>query len=250
MDGISAPQSLLRVERDRYGRRMDWRRHCCAIIPCLNEAATIDTLVRQVQSHLPHVIVIDDGSSDATASLATRAQARVLQHPSPQGKGAALVHGWDAARSAGFEWALTLDGDGQHAPADIPTLLSCAERTGAQLVVGNRMTNPAGMPWLRRRVNQWMSRRLSVLLGQDLPDTQNGFRLMHLASWASLEIHAAHFEIESELLCKFALAKHRIEFAPVQVIYRKERSKIRPLHDTLRWFRWWQETRRALLSRP
>jgi glycosyltransferase involved in cell wall biosynthesis len=227
---------------------MDWRHDCCAIIPCLNEAASVGPLVLQVRSHLPHVIVIDDGSTDDTATLATRAGARVLHHPTPQGKGAALVNGWTQARSAGLTWAITLDGDGQHAPGDIPALLTCAERTGALLVVGNRMANPAGMPWLRRQVNRWMSHRLSRLVEQDLPDTQNGFRLMHLHTWAALDIHAAHFEIESELLCKFALARHRIEFVPVQVIYREERSKIRPLHDTYRWFRWWRQTRRKFPS--
>jgi glycosyltransferase involved in cell wall biosynthesis len=225
---------------------MDWRRHCCAIIPCLNEAASIGPLVQQVRSQLPNVIVVDDGSTDDTAELAARAGARVVRHVAPQGKGAALVDGWKQAHRAGFAWALTLDGDGQHAPEDIPTLLTHAEQTGARLVVGNRMANPAGMPWVRRQVNRWMSRRLSSLLRQSLPDTQNGFRLMHLDTWAALDIQAAHFEIESELLCKFVLARHRIEFAPVQVIYREERSKIRPVQDTLRWFRWWRHTRSGL----
>jgi glycosyltransferase involved in cell wall biosynthesis len=227
---------------------MDWRHDCCAIIPCLNEAASVGPLIQQVRSHLPHIIVVDDGSTDDTAIFATGAGARVLRHATTQGKGAALVGGWEQARSAGFSWALTLDGDGQHAPEDIPTLLARAEQTGALLVVGNRMSNPAGMPWLRRQVNRWMSHRLSRLVEQDLPDTQNGFRLMHLDTWAALEIRAAHFEIESELLCKFALAKHRVEFAPVKVIYREERSKIRPLRDTFRWFRWWRQTRRKFPS--
>jgi glycosyltransferase involved in cell wall biosynthesis len=223
---------------------MDWRRRCCAIIPCLNEAAAIGPLVLQVRSYLPHVLVIDDGSADQTASLASQAGAQILRHSTPQGKGAALVHGWTQAQSDGFSWALTLDGDGQHAPEDIPHLLTCAETTGALLVIGNRMANPAGMPWLRCQVNRWMSRRLSALLATHLPDTQSGFRLLHLETWATLDIQAAHFEIESELLCKFALAQHRIAFAPVQVIYRQERSKIHPLRDSLRWFRWWNQTHR------
>lgn len=229
---------------------MDWGRHCSAIIPCLNEADTVESLVRQVRAYLPTVIVVDDGSTDATADLARRAGALVLHHDIPHGKGATLVRGWNHARSAGFTWALTLDGDGQHAPQDIPTLLHCAQRTGAPLVVGNRMANPAGMPWLRRHVNHWMSRRLSRLLHRDLPDSQNGFRLMRLDTWASLHVQADHFEIESEILCKFARAGHRIEFAPVQVIYREERSKIRPLQDTLRWFRWYRQTRRNLPFPP
>src|SRR6187551_2270662 len=93
-----------------------------------------------------------------------------------------------------------LDGAGQHSPNDIPAFLRCAERTNAVLVVGNRMTDPRGMPWLRRQVNRWMSRRLSKLAGRPLPDTQCGFRLMKLEPWSRLSLRTTHFEIESEAL--------------------------------------------------
>jgi len=223
---------------------MDWRSACCVVIPCLNEAATIHNLVSRVQPFLPHILVIDDGSSDDTTAIARRAGTQTLRHDKPQGKGAALLHGWTVARQQGFPWTMAMDGDGQHAPEDLPAFLRCAEQTGARLVVGNRMANPVGMPWLRRQVNRWMSRQLSRLAGCDLPDTQNGFRLMHLDSWASLAIAAGHFEIESEILYRFAQAGHPIHFVPVQVIYERERSKIHPLRDTLRWFHWFRAARR------
>jgi glycosyltransferase involved in cell wall biosynthesis len=223
---------------------MDWRSSCCVVIPCLNEAATIHHLVGRVRSLLPHVIVVDDGSSDPTAKLAQNAGATVLRHDRPQGKGAALLHGWTSAREQRFTWAVAMDGDGQHDPDDIPKFLQCAEQTDVRLVVGNRMANPVGMPWLRYQVNRWMSRQLSRLTRYDLPDTQNGFRLMHLDSWAQLHITGHHFEIESEILWRFAQAGFPIRFVPVQVIYRLERSKIRPLQDSLRWFRWFRSARR------
>src|SRR5437867_9429801 len=121
------------------------------------------------------MIVVDDGSADETARLAAKAGAHVLRHAQSQGKGAALNTGWSEARARGFSWALCMDGDGQHAPADIAVFLNCAESTGARLVIGNRMANPDGMPWLRRRVNRWMSRRLERLAGCALPDSQCGF---------------------------------------------------------------------------
>jgi glycosyltransferase involved in cell wall biosynthesis len=223
---------------------MDWRAACCLVIPCLNEAETICSLVRRVQPLLPNVLVIDDGSSDDTAALAQSAGAQVIRHKHPLGKGAALVDGWSTARQQGFPWAMAMDGDGQHAPEDLPEFFRCAEQTGARLIVGNRMANPTGMPWLRRQVNRWMSHQLSRLSGCNLPDTQNGFRLMHLDSWANLTITAGHFEIESEILWRFAQAGHPIRFVPVQVIYRRERSKINPLRDTLRWFHWFRAARR------
>ncbi|MBI2926756.1 MAG: glycosyltransferase family 2 protein [Verrucomicrobia bacterium] len=218
---------------------MKWAEQCAVVIPCYNEAPTIAALVQAVREYLPAVIVVDDGSRDATAEVATQAGAEVIRHPRNRGKGAALTSGWRRARERGFGWALCLDGDGQHAPADVPRFLQCAADTGAALVIGNRMTNPAGMPWLRRVVNRWMSRQLSRRAGSHLPDTQCGFRLMRLDAWARLPSQAAHFEIESDVLLGFLAAGQRVEFVPIQVIYKARASKIHPLVDTVRWFRWW-----------
>ena len=223
---------------------MSWAEKCAAVIPCLNEAAAIGKVVGGVRGHLPRVWVVDDGSTDATAKEAEAAGATVLRHDVPQGKGAALQDGWRAVRTAGFDWALTLDGDGQHATEDIPAFLEFVDRTGARLVSGNRMNNTRRMPPVRRLVNWWMSRQLSRVAETALPDTQCGFRLMNLSDWAALPVKASHFEIESEILIEFARAGHRIGFVPIQVIYSDERSKINPLRDTIRWFRWWQQNRR------
>jgi glycosyltransferase involved in cell wall biosynthesis len=223
---------------------MNWPMQCAVTIPCLNESATIAEITASVRQHLPTVFVIDDGSQDNTAALAKNAGAEVLRHNTPLGKGAALQTGWRHARERGFTWALTMDGDGQHSADDIPAFLNCAERTGAELVVGNRMIYPRVMPWLRRRVNRWMSARISTLAGQPLPDTQCGFRLMNLETWAALPIAPAHFEIESDVLLAFAARGCWIEFVPVEVIYKNEQSKIHPLRDTIRWFRWWRDARK------
>jgi glycosyltransferase involved in cell wall biosynthesis len=218
----------------------DWPSQCAAVIPCFNEAGAVAAVVRAVREQLPQVFVVDDGSADATAERAGAAEAQVIREPVNRGKGAALRRGLERARATGFTWALCLDGDGQHAASDIPRFLECAVRTGAPLVVGNRMDAPGDMPWLRRAVNRWMSRRLSHLAGRELPDTQCGFRLVRLDAWAALSLRAERFEAESEWLLAFAEAGHPIEFVPVQVIYRDERSKIQPLRDAWRWLRWVQ----------
>jgi glycosyltransferase involved in cell wall biosynthesis len=225
---------------------VNWRTECAAVIPCLNEAATIAPLIGAVRSHLESVIVVDDGSGDQTATLAKAAGADVLRHEQSQGKGAALRAGWGLARQRGFKWALTLDGDGQHAPDDIPSFFRAAERDSAVLVAGNRMGTPAEMPWLRRSVNRWMSRRLSAAAGRTLPDSQCGFRLMNLEAWSSLSLASLHFEIESEVLLAFIRAGYEVEFVPVLAIYKNEQSKIHPVRDTMRWFRWWRQARHSL----
>jgi len=185
---------------------------------------------------LPRVIVVDDGSDDRTAQEAATAGAEVIQHAKNQGKGAAVQSGLRHAHEHGFEWALLMDGDGQHAAGDIPKFLS---ETGAHLVIGNRMPEAGQMPWLRRFVNRWMSACLTRRLGVPLPDTQCGFRLVHLPSWSPLNLQTSHFEIESEMLKAFVDAGLVVRFVPIRVVYRNETSKIDPILDTVRWFRWW-----------
>jgi glycosyltransferase involved in cell wall biosynthesis len=233
-----------------YCWHMNWKAHCAVVIPCLNEAAIIENVVTAARDYLPNVFIVDDGSSDSTAAVAKEAGAEVLRHESPRGKGAALQTGWSHLREKRFTWALTMDGDGQHAAEDIPRFLECAERTAAKLVVGNRMDNPTGMPRVRRFVNRWMSARLSALTGVSLPDSQCGFRLMNLDAWAELPVNAAHFEIESDVLAGFAARGYPIEFVPIQVIYKTEQSKIHPVRDTIRWFKWWRRTRSCIRHKP
>ena len=138
-----------------------------------------------------------------------------------------------------------LDGDGQHAPEDAPKFFDCAGRTGTRLIIGNRMGQAAAMPWLRRRVNHWMSRRISALTGAAVPDSQCGFRLAHLETLRGLPLATSHFEIESEVLAVFLGAGHRVEFVPVQTIYHAGPSRISPLRDAWRWWRWFAAQRQS-----
>jgi glycosyltransferase involved in cell wall biosynthesis len=222
--------------------------NCAAVIPCLNESASVAPLVAAVRVHLASVLVVDDGSTDETASLAESAGAVVIKHARNLGKGAALKTGLAHALKQNFEWAVTLDGDGQHAPEDLPALWRGAEQTGALLVIGNRMNEARKMPWLRRQVNRWMSRRLSQRAGWPLPDTQSGFRLIHLRTWAALSLNTEHFEVESEMLLAFLAAEHPVAFVPIQVICRSRSSHICPVMDSLRWWKWWRGLERPPAS--
>jgi glycosyltransferase involved in cell wall biosynthesis len=195
------------------------------------------------------VLVVDDGSTDATARLAESAGATVIRHERNCGKGAALRSGLSQLVEQGFVWAVTLDGDGQHAPQDLHAMLRCAKQTGALLVIGNRMDNARAMPWLRRLVNRWMSRRLSQHAGRHLPDSQSGFRLIHLGTWAALPLETERFEIESETLMAFLTAGHRVEFVPIRVVRGSRRSHIHPVADSIRWLRWWRSYGRLSTSR-
>jgi glycosyltransferase involved in cell wall biosynthesis len=222
---------------------------CAAVIPCFNESASIAPLVVAVRRHLPTVVVVDDGSTDSTAILAGTAGATVVNHARNLGKGAALRTGLGHALMQGFDWAFTLDGDGQHTPDDLPAFLRCANQTGAVLIVGNRLHNARAIPWVRRQVNCWMSRQLSRRAGKSLPDSQCGFRLIHLAAWAGLPLKTQHFEVESETLMAFLAAKREVAFVPIQVLYPSRSSHIHPVADALRWWKWWRGLDRPL-ARP
>lgn len=226
----------------------NWRAKCAAIIPCFNEAKTIGNVVNAVKTFLPDVIVVDDGSTDSTAQIANDSGAKVLSLKNNSGKGAALRAGWEFAAERNFDWVLMLDGDGQHSANDVPKFFERAEIFGAKLVVGDRMQNADAIPLLRRFVNRWMSRRLSKLTGAHLPDSQCGFRLAHLPTLLNLPLTANHFEIESEMLVAFSIARQKIDFVRIETIYKKRVSKIRPLADTIRWLRWRLAQRKPNLS--
>jgi len=217
---------------------MDWNYDCAAVIPCFNEAGRLRGLVAEVKAHVGCVIVVDDGSRDATAGEARAAGAEVVGLEKNSGKGTALRSGWRRAHELGVQWVLMLDGDGQHAPDDIPKFFARAEASGASLIVGNRMNDLRRMPPVRRWANRWMSRRISQMAGVELPDSQCGFRLAHLETLSKLKIRTNRFEVESAMLIAFLAAGLQVEFVPVQTIYRSQPSRINPLTDSWRWLRW------------
>ncbi|MGV3773953.1 MAG: glycosyltransferase family 2 protein [Verrucomicrobiales bacterium] len=232
---------------------MNWFEKCAVVIPCLNEEEHIGALVKEVRTYVQTVIVVDDASLDRTAFLAKQEGAMVLTLGETRGKGNAIQIGMAAAAKQGFEWCVIMDGDGQHEPASIPRFFGEAIRSSSELVIGNRMDDPGKMPFVRQFVNRWMSKRLSTLAGQSFPDTQCGFRLLQLDAWSRLDLRCSHFEVESEMLIAAVKAGLMIHFVPISAVYKGEKSKIHPIKDSLRWFKWWlllkaQPSRRRMIQ--
>jgi len=147
------------------------------IVPALNEAATVASVVTAIRQHLDaEVLVVDDGSSDATASVAASAGAIVLSHPFNLGVGAALRTGFRYAREAGFSVALQIDADGQHEPADAKGMIDLIVDGEADVVVGSRFSSGYEIGLLRRFSMRVLSRRVSRSLGTRITDTTSGFR--------------------------------------------------------------------------
>ena len=210
-----------------------------AILPAFNEAARIGPVVESCLRFVEKVVVVDDGSADTTAGAAEAAGAVVVRHPENCGKGAAIMTAFDTFGKETLPWLVLLDSDGQHAPSDIPMLYDCAQRGDYDLVLGNRMRDTRKMPFVRLGTNRFMSWLISRIAGQDMPDTQCGFRLFSRRLLGALDLHltTSHFDLESEILFQLAAAGHRIGSCPIKTIYEGGSSHINPVVDTVRFFR-------------
>ncbi|MBI3996503.1 MAG: glycosyltransferase family 2 protein [Candidatus Omnitrophica bacterium] len=208
----------------------------CVVIPAYDAAATITEVIRRVRQQGLPVVVVDDGSRDHTAALASKEGALVISHLRNEGKGCALRTGFEYALRSHYDGVITMDSDGQHDPSDIPQLIRAAEVQHAGMVLGNRMANGALMPPVRKRTNQLMSRVISVVTRQRIPDSQCGFRLVRKEVLQDVPLRAKRFEIESEMLFGAAARRWKIISIPVKTIYAEHhRSHIRPVRETLRF---------------
>lgn len=211
---------------------------CCAVVPAYNEERQIGEVVRGLQQFLDEVVVVDDGSSDRTASVAEEAGARVVRHPQNRGKGAAIQTGIQSVLSSNAEAFFLLDADAQHDWNEVTLFVQKMEASGASIVIGNRMGNTAGMPLIRKWTNQFTSWVVSKLCRQPIQDSQCGYRLIRKRVLGDLRLSLSRFDAESEFLIQAARAGHRIEQVPIRTIYLgTEKSKIHPVIDTIRFFK-------------
>jgi len=212
-----------------------------ALIPAHDEAPRIDPVIRAAAAHLP-VLVVDDGSSDDTAAVARAAGATVLEQRPNAGKGAALRTGFRRALEDGAEAIVTLDGDGQHDPAEIPRFLA-AWAARPDLVVGRR--NYRAMPPARRLSNELGRLAFSWAVGREIPDNQSGYRLVsrRLAE-ATLASDEPGFAFEVEQITSCIRMGGTIAWVPIRTIYAGAPSHIRPIAHLREFVRIVRQARR------
>jgi glycosyltransferase involved in cell wall biosynthesis len=210
----------------------------CVIIPTYNESSTIAGLIKQVRNLKLGLVVVDDGSNDDTVAIAEKNGATVIRNKQNQGKGSALASGFKYCLNNDFDAAITMDGDGQHLPEDIPEFINlAAKKEDIGIIIGNRMADRRNMPFIRVLTNKFMSWLLSRIIKQRISDSQCGFRLIKRKVLEKLSLKTHKFEIESEMIIEAARIGARIESIPIQTVYLKERSHINPFVDTIRFFR-------------
>ena len=205
-----------------------------ALVPAYNEAARIGDVVKGLAPFARTVLVVDDGSIDGTGERARAAGADVLALTRNEGKGTAIRAGLARLLAGDCTHVLLIDGDMQHLPSELPLLASAVERTGADLVIGERRFERDAMPAARYHANRIGSRVLSWFIGTPLRDTQCGFRLLAAETARELPLKGRGYDIETEMLVKVARRGGRIEAVPVTAVYHDGRSKLRPVRDTTR----------------
>ena len=203
------------------------------VIPAYQAAGTIEAVVHGLRAAVPGaaIIVVSDGSTDATLAAARGCADAVLSFRQNRGKGAALRLGFDAALRRGARSVLTIDADGQHDPASAASLLDALG--DADIAIGTRARRGTAMPLGRRLTNHLASTAVSAIAGIAIPDPQSGFRAIRRVVLENVKASGERYEYETELLIRAAAAGYRIIGVPVATTYGAP-SHFRTLADSVR----------------
>lgn len=199
------------------------------IIPVYNHSLHIAEVVGKAQQLGLPVIVVDDGSTDSTAAEIDALQGiHIVRHAINQGKGAAILSGFAAAKGHDCNYAITIDGDGQHDPLDARNLLDAVKEGERCIVIGRRqgMDRQVNVPWTSKFGRKFSNFWVWASGGPWVEDSQSGFRLYPLPETLLLHTVARRYQFEVEIL---VVAKRRgitIKEAPVQVIYQAKGKRI------------------------
>ncbi|MGV3461383.1 MAG: DUF2062 domain-containing protein [Flavobacterium sp.] len=210
--------------------------NCCVIIPTYNNAKTLQRVISGVLGYTGSVIVVNDGATDATPQILEQyPQVTVINHETNKGKGIALQTGFKAALGMGYDYAITIDSDGQHYPDDIPVFIDTLEAEGPALLIGSRNMAHESVPKKSSTGNRISNYWVWVETGVKLTDTQSGYRLYPL-KFLPKKFYTNKFEFEIEIITRTSWNGVPLKNVPVKVLYDPEErvSHFRPFRDFTR----------------
>ncbi len=214
----------------------------CILLPAYNVESTLGELVKQLRCFDHSILIIDDGSTDSTGTIARGCvgdRVSLISHTQNYGKGRALRSGFNWAIDHGFELVVAMDSDLQHASSDLPGLLEVFHAENLDVLIGDRMHDQSDMPGARRFGNWGSSWGTSNFCHQKIFDAQCGFRLFRMETCKKMfsELKLDRYVSESEVLVRATMNCLRIGFSPITVIYPEDlehKSFYRPWVDTFR----------------
>lgn len=211
----------------------------CVVMPTYNNGGTLRDVVERTLSVCVDVIVVNDGCTDNSAEiLASFGECvTMVDYGKNRGKGYALKQGFNKAKAMGFDYALTIDSDGQHFPEDIPLFVEALEQHPGALIVGSRNLNQENMPGGNTFANKFSNFWFKIQTGIDLPDTQTGYRLYPLKNMPCLALLTYRYEAELELLVFSAWRGTNLIPIKINVFYPKGEERVshfRPFWDFFR----------------
>ncbi len=207
------------------------------LIPALNEERAIREVVEGALAVSTRVIVIDDGSIDATVARIADLPVTLIRHARPMGKGAGLRDGFRRALELGVEGVVAMDGDGQHLAGDVPRILAAARQCPDCIVIGARIRNRQQQPAGRRRANAVADWGISWAAATPIADSQSGQRYYPRAALRLADLHAEDFVFEAALLITACRELHLgVVSVPIDSRYEPQfrRSHFRPIRDIAR----------------
>ena len=211
---------------------------CIVVMPTYNNAGTLARVIGDVLQYAEDVLVVNDGSTDATQSILEQIDGiRIHSYAENHGKGHALKCGLKLAYEWGFRYALTIDSDGQHYADDIPAFIERIEQVPDSLLIGARNLTADNMPSKNTFANRFSNFWYRVETGQRLEDTQSGFRLYPLRKLQNIRFLTTRYEFEVEIIVRAAWRGVRVENLPIKVYYPPQEERVshfRPLRDFTR----------------
>ena len=210
----------------------------CVIIPTYNNATTIEQVIRGVLAYTNNIIVVVDGSTDNTIEiLAEFKDIEVVSYSENIGKGWAIRKGFKKALELGFDYAITIDSDGQHYPDDLPVFTEALNQHPNSVIIGSRNIKADGMPSKNTFANKFSNFWFWAETNIKLPDTQSGFRLYPIKLYKSTKFFTKKYEFEIEVLVRSAWSNIKVIPIPIKVYYPPEEERIthfRPMPDFTR----------------
>jgi len=211
------------------------------LIPAYNAASTLAQLlqeINQLENQPRSIVVVDDGSQDATADIAKAFNTELIQNERNRGKGFSLRAGFNKfLNNSKNEYLLCMDADLQHPVSSIPKFIEAAQKSSEDIIIGNRSKKWNEMPFFRVISNRTTSALLTRLTGKKIKDSQCGFRLIHHRVLEQIQLKEDGFQLESEFIIQAVKNGHSITFVDIPTIYNQENSNINHLGDTLRFIK-------------